>query len=73
MSERKARVALQHRNGNPVFIYDGAAGEFAEFPELGKLEAYLTAMDVVAVWTGNPDECPQSPVLVLPAPPEPQA
>jgi hypothetical protein len=66
MSERKARVEPQFRNGSPVYIFAGANGEFAEFPTLEKLEAYLTAMGEVAVWGGNAEECPQSPVLVLP-------
>lgn len=73
MSNRQPRVQPQLRGGKTVFIYDGPNGEFAEFPELPQLEAYLTAMQVVAVWRGAPEECPQSPVLVLPEPkPEPQ-
>lgn len=68
MSERKARIALQHRNGAPVFVFDGAHGEFAEFPTLDKLEKYLKAMDVVAEWRSAPEDCPQSENIVLPPP-----
>lgn len=73
MSERQPRVAQQFRNGNPVFIFDGAHGEFAEFPALDKLEAYLTAMGVVAVWSGAPEDCPSSPRITLPTPAPEQA
>lgn len=66
MSERQPRVSKQFRGGNPVFIYDGAAGEFAEFPTVEKLDAYLKAMDVTAVWMGVPGDCPKSTNVVLP-------